>query len=134
MQQDRPALKTDQCRLTAADLAAITQKHMDMDQGGPFVSMHNNTKGPLNGMVHGGHALIGAYGGTDKIGCTIAPRVIYELTANSVAMAHFTLAMLVAQDKNQNPQAIHEILEPPDLAFENFKEAMKAAIAALPAD
>ena len=113
--------------LTVADLAAITQTHMEVDHGGQFIAMYQNVKGALNGMVHGGHSLLGAYGVSDTIGCSIEPRVIYEFTANSVAMSHFTLAMLVAEADNQDPQAIHDLLELPHLAFEHFKEALSSA-------
>jgi hypothetical protein len=121
-------------RLTVADLAAIAQTHMDMDHGGQFISMHANVKSALNGMVHGGKALLALYWSTDAIGCSIPPRMIYEFTANSVAMAHLSLGMLVGLARNQDVQAIHNLLEPPHLAFEHFNRTLTAAIAALPPD
>lgn len=113
--------------MTVNELAAIVEPYLD--QGEPFDGklgrVVKNSYGTLSALVHGGHALLNAYGGKgDQVGFDIPREAACQVLDHVVAFANFAL-VIVARSATDSPEAISEILGPPFQSFNAWTERME---------
>jgi hypothetical protein len=118
--------------MTVNELTAIVEPYLDQDEllDGKLGRVVKNSYGTLSALIHGGHALLNAYGGgSDQVGFEIAREGACQVVDHVVAFANFALA-IVARSAADSPEAISDILGPPFESFNAWTERMKQRKAA----
>ncbi|MDR6640887.1 hypothetical protein J2X57_000081 [Luteibacter sp. 1214] len=120
----RPRESGQKHAMTVNELTAIVEPYLDQDEpfNGKLGRVVKNSYGTLSALVHGGHALLNAYGGgSDQVGFDIPRDAACQVLDHVVAFANFALA-IVARSANDGPEALSEILEAPFRSFTTWTE------------
>lgn len=115
----RPREDGQKYPMTMNELTAIVEPYLDQDDvvDGKLVRVVKGSYGTLSALVHGGHALLNAYGGGgDEVGFTITRKEACQILDHVVAFANFALA-IVGKLASDEAGRVSEILGPP---FESF--------------
>jgi len=115
--------------MTMNELTAIVEPFLDQDEGGvvdgKLARVVKGSYGTLSALVHGGHALLNAYGGNgNEVGFDISRKDACQILDHLVAFANLALA-IVGRVAADTPERVSDILGPPFKSFEGWTERMK---------
>lgn len=123
----RPRADGRKHSMTMNELTEIVEPYLDQDEAvdGKLVRVVKGSYGTLSALVHGGRALLNAYGGGgDEVGFAIARKDACQVLDHVVAFANFSLA-IVAKLAVDGAERTSEILGPPFKSFNAWAERMK---------
>lgn len=115
--------------MTMNELTAIVEPYLDQGEvvDGKLVRVVKGSYGTLSALVHGGHALLNAYGGGgDEVGFAITRKDASQIIDHVVAFANFALA-IVGKMAVDGVERTSEILGPPFESFAAWSERNKGA-------
>jgi hypothetical protein len=120
----RPRETGQKHAMTINELAAIVEPYLDDEEpfDGKLGRVVKNSYGTLSALVHGGHALLNAYGGgNNQVGFDISRDGACQVLDHVVAFANFAL-VIVARSAADSPEEISDILGPPFQSFNAWTE------------